>query len=97
MMSHVIMSIISIYIIALIYVLYNNPPIKKEEYFPMLIDGFRNSNLRFLWKLLYLVIMYMAGLFFLFLWKSVEYPATLIKTVVIFTIFKKQKNKKDTK
>jgi TRAP-type uncharacterized transport system fused permease subunit len=60
---------------------------KKEEYFQMLIKGFKTSPLRSLWKWLYLGVMYMVGIIVLLWYKSGEIPANWLKKVFHFIFF----------
>jgi hypothetical protein len=70
---------------------------KKEEYFPMLIRGFKNSSLRSFWKWLYLGIMYFIGIIVLGWYKSGEIPSNWTKRVIKFILFTPENNTKGNK
>jgi hypothetical protein len=63
---------------------------KKEEYFPTLIRGFRNSSLRSLWKWLYLGITYTIGIIILGWYKSGEIPAIWTKRTLHYIFFTRE-------
>ena len=73
----------------LFILLNNNCNINKEDYFPSIINSYKNSKLRFFWKTSYLVFTYTIGLIALAFFKSAEYPVIGLKRLTKFIFFSK--------
>lgn len=61
--------------------------VTKEQYFGNIFYGFRNSQLRTLWKWIYLGVLYIIGIIILGWYKSAEYPVKWTKATVHYIFY----------